>query len=617
MPMHKVNYGLLFILLSFSCFAQQHADRLSPLITNPALVQIARQNAANRITPPPPVIKVLGLPFLDDFSQPSPFPDTAKWLNGGVYTNYTYPVCPHTLGVATFDGVNVYGLPYDPHASPASSEPADTLTSMYIGLGSYSPADSLYFSFYWQAGGLGSPPKLNDSLVLEFSNGKNWTEVWYQLGYTPQPPDTTFHYVLIPVKDPQYFLNAFQFRFRSYACTAGNLDHWNIDEVYLNDFRGYQDTSQQDVSFVYESPSLIRRYEFMPWEQFTANDIKDSVFIAERNNYTQPKNTTFGYSIAGPTNSSYSGGTTNFPPFYTNGYNTNPHQAYPTVNLTYTALTGPATWNITYALNSSPDFDPWNDTLRFSQQFSNYYAYDDGTAEANYSVIPFNTYPTELAEKIYLNKTDTLVGLQMFFNYVLANASGYIFRLAVWGDSNGQPTQRPIYEDSALMSPRYGSLDEFVYYPFSVIQTVSDSFFVGFVMTSGDSVNIGFDMNNNNQYQIFYNVGYGWSYSDFPGSIMMRPLFGNRLFNAIDEINEPKEAIDIYPNPATDEVNFSKSLPNNTILRIYTTDGRLCYENLDFKGNHLETSSLPAGFYILQILPKEGSPGFSKLLISR
>jgi len=619
--MHKVNYFLLFIFVPFCIHAQVHFDHLSPLGTNPVLVQIAKQNTVNRITPPPPnPIKVLKLPFLDDFSKPSPFPDTALWINGGVFTNYTYPICPHTLGVATFDGVNSYGLPYNPEAASNGSYPADTLTSQYIGLGSYAPADSVYFSFYWEAGGLGSYPKTNDSLVLEFSNGKTWTEVWYQLGYEPAPPDTGFHYVLIPVASEQYFLNAFQFRFRSYACTAGNLDHWHIDEVYLNQFRSYTDTSQSDIAFVYESPSMLTNYEYEPWEQFESTDLKSSVFIYERNNNTVALNTLYKDTIIGPApnlNSGYSGGVNNFQPFYTNGYNSYTPQCQPPLNFIYSAPTGPATWAITYEMTASPDFDPWNDTLRFAQTFSNFYAYDDGTAEANYSVIPFNSTPTQLAEQITLNKKDTLLGIQMFFNYVLANTRGYIFRLAVWADAAGQPANNPIMEDSTLYSPDYTSLDQFTYYKFKYPPTVSGIIYVGIVTTSGDSINIGYDMNNDHENQVFYNVGYGWNYSSFTGSIMMRPVFGNKLFNAINEVSAEKSDLEIFPNPARDEVTLSEAMLSNTIVRIYASDGRLWYENLNFSGDHLNTSQLPEGFYIMQITPKDSKTEFSKLLISR
>ena len=73
----------------------------------------------------------------------------------------------------------------------------------------------------------------------------------------------------------------FQFRFKNYACTSANSDQWNIDVVYLNEFRTYNDTAGliPDVSFVYESPSLLANYQYMPWEQFTANDVVDTMFI--------------------------------------------------------------------------------------------------------------------------------------------------------------------------------------------------------------------------------------------------------------------------------------------------------------------------------------------------
>jgi len=89
--MRKIHYLLSLIFISFSALAQ-HADHVYPLATNPALVQIARQKASERITPPPPfIIKTVKLPFLDDFSKPSPVPDTNLWINGGVYANFTYP----------------------------------------------------------------------------------------------------------------------------------------------------------------------------------------------------------------------------------------------------------------------------------------------------------------------------------------------------------------------------------------------------------------------------------------------------------------------------------------------------------------------------------------------
>src|SRR5581483_372818 len=261
--MRRLYYLFFTFLTPAIALAQQHADYMVPLMSNPVLTELAKQRAKDRITPPPPVIKTVQLPFLDDFSKPSYVPDTNLWVNGGVFTNYTFPLRPRTLGVATFDGVNGAGMPYNPQASPSLSYPADTLTSQFIALAKYSSIDSLYISFWWQVGGYGTYPKKNDSLILEFSDGTTWTQVWYHLGYTPVTiADSNFHFVSIPITDPRYFINGFQFRFRSYACTAGNLDHWNIDVVYLDWLRnnGYADSVRNDVAFVYESPSLIKHY---------------------------------------------------------------------------------------------------------------------------------------------------------------------------------------------------------------------------------------------------------------------------------------------------------------------------------------------------------------------
>ncbi|HEY0262021.1 MAG TPA: hypothetical protein VGB95_03285 [Chitinophagales bacterium] len=57
----------------------------------------------------------------------------AKWMNNLAYWNTTYPILPPTIGVATLDGLNQYGLPYN-NASSVIRGKADTLTSKPIDL---------------------------------------------------------------------------------------------------------------------------------------------------------------------------------------------------------------------------------------------------------------------------------------------------------------------------------------------------------------------------------------------------------------------------------------------------------------------------------------------------
>lgn len=95
----------------------------------------------------------VSLPFVDDFSYNSYTPDSLLWQNSGAFVNTTFPVDPVSIGVVSFDGLNGNGIPYDSLSfSFTSIDSADMLTSMPILLDSLGPADSVYLSFFYQAG---------------------------------------------------------------------------------------------------------------------------------------------------------------------------------------------------------------------------------------------------------------------------------------------------------------------------------------------------------------------------------------------------------------------------------------------------------------------------------
>ena len=50
----------------------------------------------------------MSVPFIDDFSYDSSFPDTILWKDNSVFVNKNYGVNPITIGVATFDGLNSF-----------------------------------------------------------------------------------------------------------------------------------------------------------------------------------------------------------------------------------------------------------------------------------------------------------------------------------------------------------------------------------------------------------------------------------------------------------------------------------------------------------------------------
>jgi len=138
-------------------------------------------------------------------------------------------------------------------------------------------------------------------------------------------------------------------------------------------------------------------------------------------------------------------------------------------------------------------------------------------------------------------------------------------------------------------------------------------------------LNIGWDYNTNHSDKVYYNVNTypgGWLPASYPGSMMMRPVFGKS--NAHGPIHhsgssEPLDygSLSIYPNPATNSVTFSTPMPANTVLKIFTADGREYVNDANFMGNSIDTSTLPAGFYIVEITPQGGKTYYQKLLIER
>ena len=150
----KKTIAIISILLIFNALKAQEV--LLPLSSNARLKTLSEAKNVvrqKRTTAP------LQLPFFDDFSNYTGYPDTTKWLENQTFVNADYAVFPPTIGVVTLDAIDGNGALYA--GISTSSTPADTLTSRQIRLDSafspypkkLTPADSIYLSFYYQPGG--------------------------------------------------------------------------------------------------------------------------------------------------------------------------------------------------------------------------------------------------------------------------------------------------------------------------------------------------------------------------------------------------------------------------------------------------------------------------------
>ena len=147
------------------------------------------------------------LPVIDEFTSQSTYPNSEIWVDNYVLINSTHSKNALSIGVATFDGLNENGFPYDP-TNNSSDTLADVLTSKYFDLRG---ENNVFLSFYYQGGGLGEAPSLDDSLVVEFwaTADSTWEQVWVTKGTKME----IFKPVIIAVDSIKWLQNGFKFRF--------------------------------------------------------------------------------------------------------------------------------------------------------------------------------------------------------------------------------------------------------------------------------------------------------------------------------------------------------------------------------------------------------------------
>lgn len=538
------------------------------------------------------------------------------WFDNYAYVNNTYPILPPTIGVATLDGLNEWGFPYN-NTNTFTYGDADKLTSKQIDISGYTVDDSLYLSFFFEGKGLGEAPDLNDSLILEFKNiNSEWITMWSKQGYASQAAaPQTFEQVLVNVPftslQTTFFFDRFQFRFRNKASLYGNLDHWHIDYVKLAASRSAVDTVIQDIAFVYPVNTILKNFTQMPADQLMGNsDLADSLNLLVRNldpnannnppatDFTQFAEQTYPAIVVldAPVTQTFNAG-----PFYNMSYN-------PAAE--YTLPAGPADSIIIKSEISVQPFDilPTNDTIRHLQRFSNIMAYDDGSAENAYGLT--GTQIKKFAYEFNLNAPDTLVGIQFMYTQVEANVSDMVFNINVWdslvlGDFN--------YEDQPVITidnrkPYYvDSTNGFTTYVLDSPIVFSNKLYAGWVQNQSETrrLQVGYDLNSKlGRPHMFIYTNSAWNPSpiSLAGSPMIRLIFDsdyNGFSTGVEEVKE--ESLQVFPNPSTGYINISGPAYANYTVTAYNLLGEQVLQQGNV-GNRLDISSLTDGVYLLQIL---------------
>lgn len=702
---------------------------LSLLLASSACLQLFSQEQTRGLTNNPVKIRLnheaihiqetskneqLQLPFFEDFSASHVYPDQTKWEDMDVFVNKDFPVFPPNSGAATFDVLNDKGYVY----GNASINPfiADHLSSKPIRLDSIfngnwqklSPADSLYFSFYFQPQGRGDKPETHDSLILQFGypSGKMvmdyidsitfpaaeilvvtgqdqinigdtiwspescnpnifivseriytwddeimmpcdtifkeeiiWTKMWASEGVSLETligegnESDYFKQVLVPVTDTAFFKQGFRFRFFNIGSIAqpiapgdqGNVDQWNIDMIYLNSGRNYQDIYLDKITFSDRAPSFLSRYESMPYRQYRSSpttSIKEELSLKILNLSADIRNTKYQYFVQ-QTNEgqsfSWDGGNCNLQPFATTGFQScatgcgAKHACPPVQSLFALDLDIDSTsFIIKHFISDSTSSDILVDSLVYRQGFYNYFAYDDGTPELGYNIEPNFAY---LAYQFTLNTIDTLKSVHILFNKTLGETNNMRFDLIVWNDINGRPKDI-LYRKNNLRPGFSDELFGFYTYPLDEPLILNGTFYVGLMKVDPGNLNIGFDAVNNSKQYLFYNIDGNWQNSQLDGALMLRPAFGSGNFIGLDEAND-EHGISHYPNPANSSLHFrlnnSNILPE--VIELFDLTGRtVLKQNWSEK---IDITAIKAGAYMIKISDDQAVIYQSKLLVVR
>lgn len=620
---------------------------------NPVIRQYLKKHPEEKSRMKTIIHDTINLPFFDDFSSgTSVYPDPHKWQDKKVFINDGFAINPPSVGVATFDGIDSVGFPY---GNTSIDYPADTLTSQYIDLSASSllTDTTIYLSFFYQSAGNGNAPNDGDSIILQFryydttTHTYDWVTVWEVNGESIITP---FQQVFVHINDSifnsfdtshiypdslTFFTKAFQFRFINLVSGYGDVDIWNLDYVYLNKNRSPKDTTMLDMAFVNEPTSFLKNFSAMPWTHYcvdTINEMAVQYPLTIRNNdilqhlvcYTTTVDSLGSvlYTYPQSISSCYIIDTLSDTTVYSQLVNGNPNNFYFRPN-NYDW----AQFNIKHFLTlTAGDINTTNDTLNYLQRFSDYYSYDDGTAELGYGTWG---YGAELAMQFTTTKADTLRGVYMFFNPMVENVRLDLFALTIWNNieinGSGSTTLYSQYNTAPMYDT--GSLEAFHYYVLDTPQFIpKGTFYVGWVQDISYEalLNIGLDMNTNwDSTRLFYNTNGTWYPSTLPGTVMIRPVFGaSATITGTKPDNSLSNSVDIYPNPANNAIYLkwtSKDhIPSSDLItEIYDPTGRLILSQTGYQ-DEINISTISEGFYFVKMSDRNSSASFTrKLVISR
>jgi len=599
----KIFTGLLF-LSTVTALAQESTG---PLYENP---ELRREQAMKSSTAAKP--SALTLPFFEDFTDKSVYPSSSRWVEQQVFVNNNMGTATISRGMATFDALDQFGVPYDT-LTPYHQVYADSLTSLSIDLSGHSPSDSIYLSFFYEPKGMGFAPKATDSLILFLhSSTGSWNKTWSMAGDSI----VSFRQVMIPITAAEYFYEDFSFRFVNKATIGISDSHWNIDYIRMDEGRNLYDTAINDIAYTKQPYSVLNDFTAMPYWHFNTAPASflatqhtavirnnGSAGISENYSYTA-KEVTTGTALGSGSGSVFIPGVydtvVTFPMYSTSGFSPSNSKGRFVFENKYACA--PA-----YAGESRV-----NDTIVSQQIFDNYFAYDDGTAEQSYFLNLAPAAPGKIAIEYALYTPDTIRGVAIRFARQVPSAASKDFSLVIYKAINpGIDADDIVYQQDFYLPAYEDTVNQLSVFRFDepVVMGVG-IFYVGIIQPAGgisDSLSIALDVNRIGGNHRYFNVGAVWQPSLIEGALMVRPLIGAELPSSLDDPAK-NVAWSLYPNPANNEIriNLDDQAAYNYTYQVTDITGRSVKKGIMGNDKIISTGDLSPGMYILQLMNGKG-----------
>lgn len=545
-------------------------------------------------------------PFWDDFSEGM---DTLKWEFSGSTFSASMGNHAPSFGVIVLDGVDETGRPYSRQIREQGA--GDYLTSKPIDLSAIpsNQNESLYLSFFWQAGGKGEIPDENDALALEILTADSvWTKIW-QMNGGPDRDREVFTQEIVSIS-PVYFHPEFRFRFVNQGRLSGPFDTWLIDYVYLNTGRDPEDLFYLDRALTRNSYLFAGDYAAIPLEFYADLNTDELVPIANEFNNLENRFRAMEYSIllSGETgNSTIVNLNTPFNPvpnaqerriFESNSVNNLPeiNQQADLEILTYLTTGDKNYFEISQGDTTFFESINYrvNDTVRTIFPVRDYFAYDAGRADYSAGI---NQRSGMLAVKYEVDQPVYIKGISIdFTNPAQADQPVDIL---IWNDLNAAP----LYKKETLI-PLKEEGQELIFFPIDTNIRVQGEFFIGFAQFSNDFLYVGLSKENDQANKIFYNVNGAWAQNEeVRGSLIIRPHVS--LAPPFTELDTGPENLRYFPNPVESNLHIQGNFQE---LRVFDSFGREIFPERiqDAQGEIINFIKQIPGIYVINLITPQG-----------